>query len=135
MLTVLHLSSKIMSKQQAMTSGISFYWLLEDSEVLGTSSATSLKNVVRKIHVCVCVCMSICGTSLRLLPALPGAQKRFWRAVWMFFSRPHLARFFPRPSGVTTCNQKSHGTSHRRNSSSFQEHGHCRALDPHTLSY
>lgn len=33
-------------------------------------------------------------------------QKRFWRADWIFFSRPHLARFFPRPSGVTTCNEK-----------------------------
>lgn len=42
------------------------------------------------------------------------AQKRFWRADWIFFSRPHLARFFPRPSGVTTCNgkQRVHGTSY-----------------------
>lgn len=43
------------------------------------------------------------------------AQKRFWRADWIFFSRPHLARFFPRPSGVTTCNgkQRVRGTNHR----------------------
>lgn len=60
-----------------------------------------------KIHIrmCVAICL-FCGVSLTLLPALWGAQKRFWRADWIFFSRPHLARFFPCPSGVCTCKQK-----------------------------
>lgn len=49
------------------------------------------------------------------------AQKRFWRADWIFFSSPHLARFFPRPSGVTTCNEKQrvHGDSSSKSPGPF----------------
>lgn len=57
------------------------------------------------IHMCVPICLS-CSVSLTLPPAPWGAQKRFWRADWIFFSRPHFARFFPCPSGVCTCKQK-----------------------------
>lgn len=102
--------------QQVMMSDISFYWLLGDSfwktqRYWKRPSTTSLKNVVRKIHTYTYRYLYEQQSS----EGYSKAQKRFWRADWIFFSSPHLARFFPRPSGVTTCKgkQRVHGTIYR----------------------
>lgn len=131
-----------MSKQQARTSGSSFYWFLVDSslngsEVRGTWSTNPLKNMVRKIHIhmCVYICL-FCGVSLRWLPALRGHSEAFLEGGLDILQQAPLSSVLSTPIWCyhLQSEAESHGTSHEGNSSLRELGPGCRLDATHFSS-